>query len=89
MKEINLEVMDRTDKKTLYNALNNDDFWIIQSDNVWWIEKHSFMTIGDRLYKTLKNEMKRLYPQLVYINDLDWKNRQKGDHYDKQRTRDY
>ncbi len=75
-KDISMEVMERTDRKTLYDALDREYFWIIVSDNeVWWIEKHSFMTIGDRLYKTLKKEMKRLYPQLVYINDLARKNR--------------
>ena len=62
LKYLNDELMDRTDKKTLYNALNNDNFFVVVSDNVWWVEKHSFMSIGEKMYQTLKKEMRRLYP---------------------------
>ena len=66
-KYINSELMENTERRTLYDALNRECFYVVVSDGVWWTETLPFMSIGDRRYKTLKKEMKRLYPDLTFL----------------------
>lgn len=59
------ELSERTNKKSIYNAYQKGDLTIVERSGVYWFEH-----IPDRIYNLVKSEMKKYYPQLVYLYDL-------------------
>lgn len=65
IKFLERELSIKTNKKSIKNAYERGDLTIIVSSGVFWFEH-----IPDRIYTTVKQEIKKYYPDLVYLYDL-------------------
>ncbi len=65
---ISKEIAERTKYKSIYNAYNKNELSVIVFDGiVWAIEGY----INNNVYRVLRKEMKRLFPQLKYLYELE------------------
>ena len=61
-KYITKDIVDKTKEQSLKNAYDKGELSVLSQDNVWYTEG-----CPNRLFNTLKKEMKRLYPNLNYL----------------------
>lgn len=65
---IEKELAEKSDKKSIYNAYQKCDLCVIVYDNeIWAFEGGS---VNNRLYATVKKEMRRLFPEYKYLYDI-------------------
>ena len=69
IKYLERELSLKSNKKSIENAYQRGDLTIVVSTGVYWFEQ-----IPDRIYKTVKDEIKKYYPDLVYLYDLKGRN---------------
>ena len=61
---ITQEVFEKTESKLLKNEIDRDRLSIVEKCGVFWIER---AWCSDRAYKIAVREVKRIFPNLVYI----------------------
>ena len=65
---ISKEIAENTKYKSIYNAYNKNELSVIVYDGiVWAIEGY----INNNVYRVLRKEMKRLFPQLKYLYEIE------------------
>ena len=60
------ELAELTKYKLVKDAYERDRLWIYVRDKVWWFETR----VSNRIYDLVRKEMKRLFPEYVYLYDL-------------------
>lgn len=63
------DLFEKTNSKLVKNWIDRDFFDIVIYRNCWWIERGYGM--WNQLFKSIKKEMKRIYPSLKYIYEDD------------------
>ena len=62
---ITAELAKMTKYESIKNAYNKNDLSVIVRGSLWYTEG-----CPDRIFKTVKREMARLFPQFVYLYDV-------------------
>lgn len=65
IKYLERELSQKSDKKSIESAYQRGDLTIIVSAGVYWFE-----AIPDRIYTLVKKEIKKYYPELIYLYDV-------------------
>lgn len=65
VKYIEKYVAEHTVKNSIKNAYDRNTLSILASEDCWYMEE-----CPNRIYNTVKKEMKRLFPHLPYLYDV-------------------
>lgn len=60
-------IAENTNKKSIINAYDRNDISILSDGKIYYFEK---CRGSENFVKCVKNEIKRLYPELIYLYDL-------------------